>query len=92
MLDAFKTVVSQYLGQTRRPPNHMRDFLDCVRSRRTTVANPEVMLRSMSICLAADICEQLQRNVKLDLIKYEFVGDPEANRLRSRTMREPWCI
>ncbi len=92
MLDDYKTIVSQYLSRAQRPPNHVRDFLDCVRTRRPTVANPEVMLRSMSICLAADICEQLQRNVKLDLIKYEFVGDPEANRLKSRTMREPWCI
>ena len=92
LLDHFKPVVGRYLGQTQRPPSHMRDFLNCVRSRRPTVANPEVMLRSMSICLAADICEQLQRNVKLDLLKYEFVGDPEANRLRCRTMREPWCV
>ena len=29
---------------------------------------------------------------KFDLLKAEFVGDPEANRLRSRAMREPWCV
>jgi len=50
------------------------------------------MYKSMIICLAADICEQLKRNLKLDLLKAEFVGDPEANRLRSRAMREPWCV
>ena len=42
------------------------------------------MLRSMSICLAADICEELKRDVKFDLIKGEFVNDAAANRMRSR--------
>jgi len=56
------------------------------------VASPEVMYRAMSICLAADICEQLRRNLKFDLLKSEFVGDAEANRMRSRAMRQPWQI
>ena len=56
------------------------------------MAGPEIMYNSMIICLAADICEQLQRNLKFDLLKAEFVGNPEANRLRSRAMREPWCV
>jgi predicted dehydrogenase len=92
MLSEFKKVLADYTGRTQRPMNHVRDFLDCVRSRRPTVANPEVMYRSMSICLAADICEQLKRNVKFDLRKAEFVGDPEADRMRSRAMRVPYTI
>jgi predicted dehydrogenase len=92
MRSEFKKVLAEYTGRTQRPMNHVRDFLDCVRSRRPTVANPDIMFRSMSICLAADICEQLKRNVKFDLRKAEFVGDPEANRLRSRAMRVPFTI
>jgi predicted dehydrogenase len=92
MLREFKKVVADYVGQTQRPMNHVRDFFDCVRSRRPTVAGPEIMFRSMSICLAADICEQLKRNLKFDLAKAEFVNDPEANRLRSRAMRPPYMI
>jgi hypothetical protein len=67
-------------------------LLDCIRSRRLTVASPEVMYRSMNICLAADICERLQRNLKFDLHQAEFVGDAEANRMRSRAMRPPYTI
>jgi hypothetical protein len=85
-------VLSDYTGRTQRQLSHVRDFLDCIRSRRPTVANPDVMYRSMNICLAADICEQLKRNMKFDLLKAEFVGDPEANRLRSRAMRAPWQV
>ncbi len=92
MLDEFKSLLADYAARTQRPPNHVRDFLDCVKSRRTPVAGPDLMLRSMSICLAADICQQLQRNLKLDLLTLEFVADPQANRLRSRASREPWCF
>jgi hypothetical protein len=92
LLSDYRKVLAEYTARTRRPMNHVRDFLDCVHSRRTTVANPEVMYRSMSICLAADICEQLKRNLKFDLLKSEFVGDAEANRMRSRAMRVPWQI
>jgi predicted dehydrogenase len=87
LLRDYTRVLSEYRARTQRPLNHVRDFLDCIRSRRTTVASPEVMYQSMSICLAADICEQLQRNLKFDLVTSEFVGDSAANRMRSRAMR-----
>jgi len=92
LLREYKKVLAEYAGRTQRQMNHVRDFFDCIRSRRFTVANPEVMYRSMNICLAADICEQLKRNLKFDLRKAEFVGDPEANRMRSRAMRAPYTI
>jgi predicted dehydrogenase len=86
----YKNVLADYTARTQRPLSHVRDFLDCIRSRRLTVANPDVMYRSMSICLAADICEQLKRNLKFDLAKSEFADDPEANRMRSRALRAPF--
>ena len=90
LLREYRKVLDEYIGRTQRQMNHVRDFFDCVRSRRPTVANPEVMYRSMSICLAADICERLKRNLKFDLREFEFVADPEANRMRSRAMRPPY--
>jgi len=92
LLTEFNKVLANYTARTQRPMNHVRDFFDCVRTRRPTIGNPEVMFRAMSICLAADICEQLKRNLKFDLSKAEFVGDDEANRLRSRAMRAPWQV
>ena len=92
LLREYKNVLADYTARTQRPLNHVRDFLDCIRSRRLTVANPDVMCRSMYICLAADICEQLKRSLKFDLRQAEFIGDPEANRLRSRAMRAPYMV
>lgn len=92
LLADYRKVLGEYAARTQRPMHHIQDFLGCVRSRRTPVAGPEVMYNSMIICLAADICEQLKRNLKFNLLRAEFIGDPEANRLRSRAMREPWCV
>jgi len=70
--------------------NHVRDFFDCIRSRRRTVANPEVMFRSMGICLAADICEQLKRSLKFDLtqgrVHRRSRGQPDALPRDARTV------
>jgi len=90
LLADFKKIVRDYMARTQRPMSHMRDFLDCVKSRRPTVANPEVMYRSMSTVHAANICMWLKRDMKYDPVKAEFINDPKANRLRSRAMREPW--
>jgi len=92
LLTEFDKIVNAYRARTGRPLSHVRDLLDCVKSRRQTVANPVVMHRSMSTVHAANICMWLKRDMRYDPVKEEFVNDPEANRLRSRAMREPWTI
>ncbi|MDP6524350.1 MAG: Gfo/Idh/MocA family oxidoreductase [Kiritimatiellia bacterium] len=92
MLGLFKQVVGEYVARTGRSLDHMRNFLDCVKSRELTVANPVVMHRSMTTVHAANICMWLGRDLKYDPVKEEFINDAEANSLRSRAMREPWII
>jgi len=92
LLREYKKILADYTARTQRSLDHVRDFFDCIRSRRTPVAGPEVMYRSMNICLAADICELLKRSLNFDLVKAEFVGDPQADRLRSRAMRPPYTF
>ena len=92
LLADFSKLVKDYMARTERPMSHVRDLFDCIKSRRPTVANPEVMHRSMSTVHAANICMWLKRDMKYDPVKEEFLNDPEANRLRSRAMREPWII
>ncbi len=71
---------------------HARNFFDCVRSRQLTAANPGVMRHSHIACHAAALAWILGRKLTIDPVREEFVGDDEANRLRSRAAREPWCI
>jgi hypothetical protein len=92
LLADFSKIVRDYMARTQRPMNHVRNFFDCVKSRRQTVTNPEVMYHSMTTVHAANICMWLKRDLKYDPIKEEFINDAEANRLRSRAMRDPWTI
>jgi hypothetical protein len=43
-------------------------------------------------CHAAGIAIFLKRKITLDTKTYMFVGDEEANRLRSEALREPWRL
>ncbi len=90
MLDDFKKLVGDYMARTQRPMSHVRNFLDCVKSRQQTVANAEMMHRSMTTVHAANICMWLKRDLKFDPDKEKFVNDPQADRFLSRAMREPW--
>ncbi|HNQ88279.1 MAG TPA: Gfo/Idh/MocA family oxidoreductase [Verrucomicrobiota bacterium] len=71
---------------------HVRDFLDCVKSRGQTRANADVACWSHIACHAANIALFLNRKVRFDPQRTEFVGDEEANRFRSEALREPWRI
>jgi hypothetical protein len=88
----FKKLVDDYCARTQRPMSHVRNFFDCIKSRRQTVANPVMMHRSMTTVHAANVCMWLKRDLKFDPVKEEFVNDAEANRFRARAMREPWII
>jgi len=74
------------------PAPHVRDFLNCVKSRALPRANAEATCQAHIACHAAYIAWQLGRKLRWDPAKEEFVGDREANRMRSRAMREPWRI
>ncbi len=92
ILSEYEEVVGEYVARTGRSLDHMRNFLDCVKSREETVANPTVMHRSMSTVHAANICMWLERDLEYDPVAEEFINDDEANRLRSRAQRGPWVI
>jgi hypothetical protein len=92
LLADFNKIVRDYQARTGRPMSHVRDFFDCVKSRRKCVAHEMVMHRSMSTVHAANICMWLKRDLRYDPVKEEFVNDPEANRLRSRAQREPYIF
>ncbi len=71
---------------------HQRDFLDCVRSRKTPIAPPEVAHRSTTVCHIGNICLRLGRALEWDPAKERFVGDDEANAMLSREARSPWSL
>jgi len=72
--------------------HHQQNFLEAVRTRRDPVAPIEVAVRSDTLCHLSDIAARLRRRLTWDPQAEQFVGDTEANRLLSRSMRSPWRL
>ncbi len=87
-----KTRKRLFTGTGLSSAGHGRNFFDCVKSRALPVCNQDIMRRSHIACFAAQLSWQLGRKLTLDPVKEEFVGDQEANRMRSRAAREPWSF
>jgi hypothetical protein len=79
-------------GETCGQPHvsHVRDFLNCIKSRGKTRANADVACHSHIACHAANIAIFLGRKLAYDPKQNAFLGDEEANRLRGEAAREPW--
>lgn len=69
---------------------HVRNFLDCVKSRRRPIADVEDGHRANTVCRLGNISYRLGRALRWDAAREEVVGDAEANRLATGTYREPW--
>jgi predicted dehydrogenase len=72
--------------------NHNGQFIDCIKSRKKTVTPVEVAHRSQTPGHLGYIASVVGRKLKWDAAKQEIVGDPEATKLMSKTMRAPWHV
>jgi hypothetical protein len=71
---------------------HIRNFLDCVKSRAQPRTNADVACQTHIACHAANIAIFLGRKLKYDPDQNAFIGDDEANRLRGEALRAPWRL
>jgi predicted dehydrogenase len=72
--------------------HHMGNFIDCVRTRRPTVAPVEVAVRSDTITQLSVIAIQTGRKIRWDSVHENILGDPGAEQLLTRAMRPPWHL
>ena len=70
---------------------HMKDFLSCISSRKTPVADIEQGYMSTTACILANLSMRLGRSLEWDHTKGVVVRDDEANRLLRRPYRAPWA-
>ncbi len=89
--ESLRTERTVFTMRGTDPATHVRNFLDCVKTRRPANANSDVAAQSHIVCHSAYIAWQLGRTLKYDPATHEF-DDQEANRMRSRAMREPYRI
>ncbi len=91
-LDAKRTgVVEDRSGneydQFRR---HVRDFLDCVRTRRQPISDIESGHRVVTACHLANLSLRLGRKLRWDAQRETIVDDREAEGMLERPYRAPW--
>jgi predicted dehydrogenase len=70
--------------------DHMKNFFDCVRSRKAPICDAEIGHRSVSVCHLGVIALRLGRKLRWDPDKEAFLDDKEAESYLSREMRKPW--
>jgi predicted dehydrogenase len=72
--------------------NHVRNLLDCVKSRAQTISHIDDSVRGDIICQISDIVIRLEQKLKWDPKKERFLNSDEANRMLTRAMRSPWRL
>ena len=71
---------------------HVRNFVECLRTRKTPTADGEVGHRSITTPHLANIAVRLRRSVRWDPAAEKIVGDPEGQALVGREYRKPWAL
>lgn len=70
--------------------NHIRNFLDCVKSRKQPTATLEIGHRSTTMAHLGTIAMQTRKRLEWDGLKERFTNCSEANNYLTYDYREPW--
>ncbi|HZT33713.1 MAG TPA: Gfo/Idh/MocA family oxidoreductase [Bryobacteraceae bacterium] len=69
---------------------HVRNFVDCIKSRQRPIADVEGGHQVTTACHLANLSLRLGRELHWDPDKEDFHGDPEASTYLVRPYRKPW--
>jgi predicted dehydrogenase len=72
--------------------NHQRNFLDCIKSRKPTIAPAETAHHSATPGHLGLISMLVGRKIKWDVQKEQILDDREATKLLTRPYRPPWAL
>lgn len=72
--------------------DHMRNFVDCIKSRKPTIAPVETAHHSAIPGHLGLIAMMVGRKLKWDVKRERIIGDAEASKLLTRPYRKPWKL
>lgn len=78
--------------QLPESPEHNRNFIDCVKSRRETICPVEMAIRADTIAHLANIAAITRRVIRWDPVREQIIGDSRAARMLTRPYRAKWRI
>ena len=70
--------------------DHLRDWINCIKSRETPVADVEIGHRSATVCHLGNIAREMGGRLQWDPQSERFANDELANALVSREQRAPY--
>ena len=82
---------AKYPG-TEQHAAHVRNFLDCVKSRKRPNADIEEGHLTAVMCHLGNIATRLNRSLRWDAEKELVINDAEANKMVNRSYRAPWKL
>jgi predicted dehydrogenase len=71
---------------------HVKNFIECVRSRNKPAADVEIGHRSSTAAHLGNIAYRTGRPIHWDAAKEEIIADPKACELLGRKARKPWDL
>jgi predicted dehydrogenase len=71
---------------------HVRNFLDCVKSRQAPASEIEIGHRSTTAALLGNIALKVKQKITWDAKKEQIVGNTEAAGLLTKQYRSPWKL
>jgi predicted dehydrogenase len=71
---------------------HMKDFFDCLESRKRPNSDVEIGHNSMIACHLGNIAFRTGRRVQWDAVHEQIAGDAEAQKLVLKPYRAPWTL
>ncbi len=78
--------------QLYRSPGHKQDFINCISTRKETVAPVEIGHRSISVGLLGEIAMLTGRKIHWNPKTEEIANDRGASALLGKSYREPWTL
>jgi predicted dehydrogenase len=87
-----QTPAMKPMSATAMGGSHVRNFLDCVKSRKLPNCDVEEGHYTMVMCHLANISMRVGRMLHWDAAKEEVIGDKEANQLLTKPYRKPWTL
>ena len=90
-----KNILESVIGKEEihlyKSANHYRNFIDCVISRKETIAPAEIGHRSISMSHLGNIAMILEQDLEWDPKTERILNNEKANSMLARPMREPWA-
>ena len=80
------------LYKGKQPGDHMRNFMECVKTRELPISDVYTHHRSLTTCHLANIAIRLNRKITWDPKTEMIVGDKETQQWQAREQRKGYEI